>query len=117
MSPSKPPHLTKLRKICLALPEAYELETWEIPTFRVGKKIFVFQTAHNDRHAIWFKAPEGSQRILIEAASDRFFRPPYVGHKGWVGMYIDEKPDWDEVAMQVRRSYTMIAPKKLAQRL
>ena len=107
--------LARLRAICLKLPEAVEQETWEIPTFRVRAKIFVMYTADEDRPAIWMKAPPGSQTILVGADPDRFFVPPYVGHKGWVGMHLDARPDWREVRTLVERSYRMTAPKRLAQ--
>ncbi len=106
--------LARLRTICLALPEAVEQETWEIPTFRVRAKIFVMFTADEDRPAIWMKAPPGSQTILVGADPERFFVPPYVGHKGWVGMHLDARPDWKEVGALVARSYRMTAPKRLA---
>ena len=106
--------LARLRKICLALPEGIEQETWEIPTFRVRAKIFVMYTADDDRPAIWMKAPPGSQEILVGADPDRFFVPPYVGHKGWIGMHLDDRPNWREVATLVERSYRMTAPKRLA---
>jgi hypothetical protein len=66
------------------------------------------------RSSVWCKAPEGSQAMLVEADPGRFFVPPYVGSKGWVGMRLDTSPDWDEVARLIRRSYRLIAPKKLA---
>lgn len=66
------------------------------------------------RPSVWLKAPEGAQEVLMGAAPDRFFRPPYLGPKGWVGIWLDDGPDWDEVAGHVRRSYALIAPKKLA---
>ncbi len=106
--------LVQVRKICLRLPEAIEQETWEIPTFRVRAKIFVMYTDHDDRPAIWLKAPPGSQTILVGADRDRFFVPPYVGHKGWVGVHLDQRPNWREVAQLVERSYRMTAPKRLA---
>jgi predicted DNA-binding protein (MmcQ/YjbR family) len=112
-----PAALARLRTICLALPEAIEQETWEIPTFRVRTKIFVMYTADEDRPSIWMKAPPGSQTILVGADADRFFVPPYVGHKGWVGMHLDARPDWREVRTLVERSYRMTAPKRLAQRV
>jgi predicted DNA-binding protein (MmcQ/YjbR family) len=105
--------LTRLRAICLALPEAIERETWDIPTFRVREKIFVMATTDNGTPSLWCKAPPGAQAILIEAAPDRFFRPPYVGHKGWIGMRLDGAVDWDEVGALVQRSYQMTAPKRL----
>src|SRR5579871_6846767 len=92
-----PAALVQVRKICLRLPEAIEQETWEIPTFRVRAKIFVMYTDHDDRPAIWLKAPPGSQTILVGADRDRFFVPPYVGHKGWVGVHLDQRPNWREV--------------------
>ena len=107
--------LTRLRAICLALPEAIERETWDIPTFRVREKIFTMFTSDAGTPALWCKAPPGAQTILIEAAPDRFFRPPYVGHKGWIGVRLNAAVDWDEVFELVQRSYQMTAPKRLQQ--
>lgn len=104
----------RLREICLALPEAEERETWEIPTYRIRGKIFALQSAIDERDAVWCKAQEGSQELLVQADPDRFFVPPYLGHKGWVGMWLDRRADWKEVAELVRRSYRLVAPKKLA---
>jgi predicted DNA-binding protein (MmcQ/YjbR family) len=106
--------LARLRAICLALPEAVEQETWEIPTFRVRAKIFAMYNFDDDRPAFWCKAPPGSQIILVGADPDRFFVPPYVGHKGWVGVHLDDRPDWREIALLVARSYRLTAPKRLA---
>jgi hypothetical protein len=103
--------LDRLRIICLALPEAIEKTTWEIPTFRVRGKIFAM--AH-DPGTVWCKAPRGVQTILVEAAPDRFFVPPYVGHKGWIGFRLNVTTDWDEVSALIQRSYRMTAPRKLA---
>jgi predicted DNA-binding protein (MmcQ/YjbR family) len=105
--------LTRLRALCLALPEAIERETWDIPTFRVREKIFVMATTDNGTPSLWCKAPPGAQTILIEAAPARFFRPPYVGHKGWIGMRLNGTVDWSEVEGLVQRSYQMTAPKRL----
>jgi hypothetical protein len=104
----------RLRKICLALPEAAEKEAWGDPTFRVKHKIFAMEKRGDGLVSVWFKAPAGSQGVLIGADPETFFRPPYVGHKGWVGMRLDAKPDWKEVAVLLRRSYVLTAPKKLA---
>jgi predicted DNA-binding protein (MmcQ/YjbR family) len=105
--------LSRLRAICLALPAAEERETWEKPTFRVREKIFAMLTQDDGRLAFTCKAPKGVQEILLQADGARFFRPPYVGHKGWIGVRLDGKVDWDEVADLVRRSYAMTAPKRL----
>ena len=106
--------LDRFRKICLALPEAVEQETWEIPTFRVRTRIFAMYTLDDDRPAFWCKAPPGSQAILVGADADRFFVPPYVGHKGWIGVHLDARPNWREIDLLVTRSWRMTAPKRLA---
>jgi hypothetical protein len=103
----------RLRAICLALPDAIELETWGDPTFRVRDKIFAMEKRGDGRVSVWCKAPPGSQMVLVGADPDRFFVPPYVGPKGWVGMRLDRNPDWNEVAALVTRSYRLIAPKRL----
>ena len=103
-----------LRAICLALPEAEEKEAWGDPTFRVRDKIFAMAKSGDDRVSLWCKAELGSQIVLVGADPDRFFVPPYVGHKGWVGMRLDNNPDWEEAAELVKRSYRLIAPKRLA---
>ena len=103
-----------LRATCLALPEAAEVETWGDATFRVRGKIFAMLRRGDGRVSFWCKAPPGSQAILVEADPARFFAPPYVGPKGWIGMRIDDGPDWTEVEHLVRRSYGMTAPRKLA---
>lgn len=109
--------LSRLRPICLALPEAQERETWGEATFRVREKIFCMHIADAEEPALWCKAPAGSQAILVGADPHRFFVPPYVGHKGWVGMRLDKRVDWREVALLVTRSYRMTAPKRLVQQL
>ena len=106
--------IDRLRAICLALPEASEKEAWGDPTFRVRDRIFAMPKAGDGRISVWLKAPPGAQEILIGADPELFFRPPYVGHKGWVGMRLDREPDWAEVEMLVERSYRMTAPKRLA---
>lgn len=104
----------RLRSICLALPEVVEKEAWGDPTFRVRDKIFAMEKRGDGRISIWCKAAPGSQATLVGADPETFFVPPYVGHKGWIGMRLDRKRDWDEVAEVVRRSYRLTAPKKLA---
>ena len=109
--------LPRLRKLCLALPEAHEVEAWGEPTFRVKNKIFAMYAA-DDRHgsghhAVWIKASAVNQRLMVEAAPDRFFVPPYVGPSGWIGVWLDGKIDWRELDDLLHDSYRMIAPKKL----
>lgn len=104
----------RLRAICLALPEATEKETWGDPTWRVRDKIFAMQKRGDGRDSLWCKAPPGSQEILVGADPGRFFVPPYVGPKGWIGVRLDSGPDWAEIARLVHRSYALIAPRRLA---
>jgi hypothetical protein len=105
----------RLRAICLALPEAAEQETWEAPTWRIRGKIFCMWRPMDDgTGALWCKAPRGVQEMLVEADPARFFRPPYVGPKGWIGLVLDRATDWKEVAALVTRSWRMTAPKRVA---
>ncbi|WP_424138558.1 MmcQ/YjbR family DNA-binding protein [Roseomonas chloroacetimidivorans] len=104
----------RLRAICLALPEATEKEAWGDPTFRIRDKIFAMEKRGDGRISLWCKAPAGVQAILVGADPVRFYVPPYVGPKGWIGVRLDHRPDWKEVTMLVRRSYCLIAPKRLA---
>lgn len=113
--PADPPApIDRLRTICLSLPQAEERETWDIPTFRVRDKIFAMAHDWNGRPSVWFKAPAGVQALLTEAAPDRFFRPPYVGHKGWVGLWLDAPWDQAEAEALITRSWRMTAPKRLS---
>ena len=103
-----------LRAICLALPETTEKEAWGDPTFRVRDRIFAMLKQGDGRPSLWCKALPGSQMVLVGADPRRFYVPPYLGHKGWVGMRLDRNPDWSEAAELVRRSYRLVAPKRLA---
>jgi hypothetical protein len=109
--------LERVRRICLAFPEAREKEAWGDPTWRVRDKIFVMQKGnyHAARPSLWMKAPEGMQGVLVEAAPERFFVPPYVGKNGWIGLWMDtDAVDWEELTALARDSYRLTAPKKLA---
>jgi len=114
-----PPNpLARLRKVCLALPEAHEVEAWGEPTFRVRNKLFaMYATADNHhgagRPAVWCKAAPGNQGLMVRANPDRFFVPPYVGPNGWIGIRLDRSPDWNEVGELMRDSYRLVAPKRL----
>ncbi len=111
-----PDRLERLRRICLALPEAGEKETWGDPTWRVRDRIFAMQKGNYDggRPSVWIKTPDGMRDALVSSDPERFFVPPYVGHKGWIGIYLDgNHPDWEEMADLVEESYRLIAPKRL----
>lgn len=112
--------LNRLRSLCLALPEATEQLSHGEPTWFVrGKKTFVTYADHHhdDRLAFWCAAPPGAQEELVASNPERFFRPPYVGHRGWVGVWLDVPVDWDEIAELVLDAYRMVAPKRLLEQL
>lgn len=117
-----PRPLTRLRTLCLALPEAHEVEAWGEPTFRVRNKMFAMHAAagnhHGDgRESVWIKATSPNQSLMVQSAPKRFFVPPYVGPSGWIGVYLDRSPDWDAVGELLRDGYRLVAPKRLASRL
>jgi hypothetical protein len=107
--------IARIRKIALALPEATEQETWATPTFRIRKKIFAMCSDHPDNDGkvdMWCKAPPGVQQMLVEFEPERFFVPPYVGPKGWIGLRLANHSD-AELKKYIVQSYRLIAPKKL----
>jgi hypothetical protein len=106
--------IERLRAICLPLPEAVETGGVGNPSFKVRDKIFAMQHGMNERPSMWCKAAPGLQGGLVEADPERFFVPPYVGHNGWVGVYLDVELDWDEIEELVIDSYRMTAPKRLS---
>ena len=109
--------LAQIREICLSLPETSERPSHGAPTFFVrGKRAFlmVLTNHHGDgRFAIWCAAPDGMQAMLTEADPERFFVPPYVGHRGWLGLRLDRALDWDELAGIAEDAYAEVAPPKL----
>jgi predicted DNA-binding protein (MmcQ/YjbR family) len=100
-------NLGRLRRICLALPEAIEQETWGEPTMRVRSKIFCFPR----EHGMTVKADPGERAALL--ADARFSPAPYLARAGWVSMALGRSVEWDEVDELVRTSYVLIAPKRL----
>ena len=109
-----------IRKICLALPETSERPSHGAPTFFVRKKTFVMvlNDHHGDgRFAIWCAAEPGTQAMLVDADPERFFVPPYVGHRGWLGFRLDRALDWDELAGIVEDAYAEVAPPKLVEQM
>jgi hypothetical protein len=108
-------HLQRVRQICAALPETTEKLSHGEPTFFVRKKVFAMfaNHHHHDGHiAVWIPASPGIQEMLIEAEPEKFFRPPYVGVRGWVGVELDRIGD-EELAFHLRAAWRLIAPKKL----
>jgi hypothetical protein len=111
--------LAKLREICLALPETSERPSHGAPTFFIREKrsfLMVLTNHHGDgRFAIWCAAPQGMQEMLVDADAERFFVPPYVGHRGWLGLRLDRGIHWDEVTGIVEDAYAEVAPAKLVE--
>jgi hypothetical protein len=111
--------LSRLRKVCLALPETSERPSHGAPTFFVRAKrpfVMVLENHHGDgRFAIWCAAPEGLQRMLVDADPERFFVPPYVGHRGWLGVRLDRGLHWDELTGIVEDAYAEVAPARLVE--
>lgn len=105
--------LIRLREICLSLPGATERLSHGEPTWFV-KKVFCMYADrhHNDRVAFWCPAPPGIQQALIEEDPAKFFRPPYVGPSGWIGVYLDLPVDWNEIEDIVREAHRCVAPAK-----
>ncbi len=106
--------LPRLRALCLALPEVTERISHGEPTWFV-RRVFVMyaERHHDDRVAFWCAAPAGAQEELVAAEPERFFRPPYVGGRGWLGVRLDTDPDWSEIAEIVTDAYREIAPARL----
>ncbi|MEU8222528.1 MmcQ/YjbR family DNA-binding protein [Kribbella sp. NPDC048915] len=112
--------LERVRGLCLALPEVTERPSHGEPTWFVrDKKTFVMYADHHhdDRLAVWMAAPPGVQEALVADDPEHFFRPPYVGHRGWLGVYLDVEVDWEHFEDLVETAYRQIAPKTLIARL
>jgi hypothetical protein len=112
----------RMRDICRVLPEVTERPSHGAPTWFVrDRKAFatLWEHGHHDLDFphLWCAAPEGAQAELVAENPDRFFRPPYVGHRGWLGMRLDGDVDWAEVAELCADAYRTIAPKRLVAEL
>lgn len=109
--------LQQLRDLCLALPETNERLSHDAPTWFIrDKKTFVtfVDHHHNDgRLAFWCAAPLGAQDVMVTSDPERFFVPPYVGHRGWLGIRLDRDLAWEEIADIVTDAYRMVAPRHL----
>ena len=119
--PRKDAPLARLRAICLALPEANERVSHGEPTWFAGKgKVFAMFDDHHHgatHLAVWLPAGLGAQEALIESDPERYFRPPYVGPSGWVGVVLDTRPDWAKVAWLVEQAYRTVAHPRLVARI
>ena len=108
--------LARVRDLCLAFPGTEQRPSHgEACWFAGGTKLFVMAADrhHDDRVGFWAAAPEGAQATLLGDDPDRYFRPPYVGHRGWVGVWLDVDVDWDRVEALVEDAWRCVAPKRL----
>jgi hypothetical protein len=108
-------HIERVRRICAALPETIERLSHGEPTFFVRKKVFAMfsNNHHNDGHvAVLVPAPPGIQSMLIEGSPEKFYKPPYVGGAGWIGIELPRVDD-EELAFHISEAWRLIAPKRL----
>lgn len=103
--------LEQIRKLCLALPDTTEKLSHGEPAWFVKGRLFVMfaNHHHDDRLAFWCAAPPGAQEAMAQSASEKFFRPPYVGHRGWLGVHLDVPVDWNEIAGIIGEAHAVIA--------
>lgn len=109
-----------VRAICLGLPEVTERPSHGSPAFFVGKQfVMLWPHGHHDQDFphLWCAAPRGGQEGLVAGCPTRYFRPPYVGARGWVGVRLDGEVDWDDVADVCEDAYRVIAPARLVRLL
>ena len=106
----------RVRAICVALPGVTERLSHGAPAFFAGKQfLMLWPDGHHDHGFphLWCAAPPGAQGELVTSEPERFFRPPYVGARGWVGIRLDSDIDWDEIAAVCQEAFRTVAPKKL----
>jgi hypothetical protein len=117
-SPNRRDPLPRLRRICLSFPEVTERLSHGAPSFFIRDKTTFVNAWIDGHHAdrfphLWCAAARGVQEPLIEAQPEKIFRPPYVGHRGWIGVRLDGQVDWDEVAELCEDAYRSVAPQRL----
>lgn len=112
-----PSPLPRLRKLCLALPDAHEVEAWGEPTFRVKNRIFaMYASAGNHHgagtHSVWINSTPTNQALLLAAKPRRYFKPPYVGPSGWIGVKLDGRVSWKDVDELLWEGYQLTLNRK-----
>jgi len=115
LSASREEHLLRVRRLCAALPQTNEKLSHGEPTFFVGGKVYVMfaNNHHNDGHvAVWIPVPPGFQATLLKTEPCKFFMPPYVGVRGWIGIELAAISD-EELAAHICEAWRLIAPRKL----
>jgi len=113
--------LDRVRELAMAFPEVSERVSHGAPSFfiREKKTLCNFRDNHHDdgRLCIWVPAPPGVQDDVVKLEPERFFVPPYVGHRGWIGVNLDVDPDWEEIGGILEDAYRLVAPKTLVKKL
>ena len=108
--------LDRLREIRASLPETSERLSHGAPAFFYREKrcfLMLMDNHHDDgRLAIWCAAPAGAQELLVGTDPEKFFRPPYVGHRGWLGVMLQGDVDWDEIAGIVEEAYATVTEQR-----
>ncbi len=105
--------LRRLRELCLALPGVTERLSHGEPSWFVRRQFLTLADHHHDdRFGFWAAAPDGAQDRWLTLDPERFFRPPYVGGRGWIGVYLDVEQDWDDIADIVTDAHAVVAPRK-----
>ena len=112
------PELVRLRKICLALPGVSDVPAWGTSTFRCPKIFAMYAHPSDSKHShgrpgVWLKAGPGNQEFMVRDNPKRYYVPPYVGPSGWVGIFLDANPNWDEIALLIEDGWRLPAPKRL----
>jgi hypothetical protein len=107
-------NLARVRRICMALPEATEKTSHGEPTFFVHKRVFCMfaNNHHNDGHiAVWVPTEPGLQATLLKTAPDKYFYPPYVGGGGWIGIELTQIDD-EDLGLHILEAWRMIEAKQ-----
>jgi hypothetical protein len=108
--------LERVRALCMALPAAIERPSHGAPAFFIGGKrsfvMFMDNHHHDGRLALWCAAAAGVQTALVDADPERYFVPPYVGHRGWIGVRLDRGLDWGEVAGVIEDAHEAVGPRR-----
>jgi hypothetical protein len=117
--PARRSPLPRVRELCLSLPETSERLSHGQPTFFVREKksfVMYLDNHHDDgRLALWCAAPPGMQEALVRGEPEHYFRPPYVGHRGWLGVRLDRGVGWNEIAGAIEDAYATVAPRALVE--
>ena len=110
--------LIRLRALCLALPDSFEKVSHGEPTFWATKKMFAMYASAANHHgggrpAVWIKATPMNQALVIADDPQRYFKPPYVGPGGWIGVWLDKRPPWTAVAALLEDGFRQVGPKQV----